>query len=151
MYCAPCGCLQRSRSHLDARIASISCHCAVADRSQASAGVFCVIPTKRSEHRVTAVILTKRATRADGRILGQRGASARRALCVILTKRASRADGRISDSFALAKPVPVSENRAAAQIPIGCSDAEPEPAALAPRCPEARSQLHLLAMLASSG
>jgi hypothetical protein len=33
----------------------------------------------------------------------------RRALPVILTKRASRADGRISDSFAPAKPVPVSE------------------------------------------
>ena len=28
---------------------------------------------------------------------------------VILTKRATRADGKISDSFAYAKPVPVSE------------------------------------------
>src|SRR5271155_4023467 len=33
----------------------------------------------------------------------------------------------------------------------GSSNSEPEPAALARRCPEARSQLHPLAMLASSG
>src|SRR5277367_2003244 len=45
-------------------------------------------------------------------------------LLVILTKRATRADGRISDSFASAKPVPVSEiaQRSLLLILFGCSN-----------------------------
>src|ERR1700723_1377648 len=88
---------------------------------------------------------------------------------VVLTKRATRAPirhpddlsnargGRTSDSFAHAKPVPVSENRAAvlcsirpagAKFSLDTATQKPVPASLARSCP--RSFLPL-ALLTSSG